>query len=196
VPLFSFYIVPESGEPSMRVVEAQSLDAARALAMGTIKRETLRAIHLWDGHRMSKMQRPSPQAVRVLSRSKAHNGSDERGQRMIAMRAKGKTYREVATAFGVSVDRVRQLITRAEHYAKIVATQPNRAALSTRAWVVLTTLIGHAETDPIEYDRLLPERAAMLGRTRVLKAHNAGKGTLAEIEAWLWERGLCFAEGD
>jgi hypothetical protein len=174
----------------MRVIEAQSLDAARTLAMETIKQEMLRAIHLWDGRCMTKMQRPP----RLTERPS--NARDARGERMIAMKAQGKTYREIAAEFGVSAGRVRDLIARVEYRARVVVTQPNRAALSGRAWGVLATLIGDAEADPTEYDRLLPERAAALGRARVLKAFNAGKGTLAEIEAWLWERGFYFSEGD
>jgi len=177
----------------MRVIEAQSLDAARALAMETIKQEMLRAIHLWDGRRMSEMHCPLQSAVGAPA-IRARNAKDDRGERMIAMRATGKTYHEIAAAFGVSVGRARQLIAQVEYRARMVVTQPNRAALSGRAWNVLTTLIGDTATDPTEYDRLLPERTAALGRTRVLKAFNAGRGTLAEIEAWLWERGLCFAE--
>ena len=181
----------------MRLVEAQSLNAARVLAMEMIKREMLRAIHLWDGQRMSKVHQPSQPAISALSPcGRAHNASNDRGKRMIAMRAQGKTYREIAVAFGVSVGRARQLIAQVEHRARIVVTQPNRAALSGRAWNVLTALIADAETEPTEYDRLLPERAAALSRTRVFKAFNAGKDTLAEIEAWLWERGFCFAEED
>ena len=113
---------------------------------------------------------------------------------MIAMKAQGRTQREIGVAFGVSIDRVRQIMARAQSRARMHAHQPNRAGLSVRAQNVLPLLIAETEADPVERDRLLPERVATLTSRDIRRANNAGKLTLAEIEAWLWEHGLCLSE--
>ena len=76
------------------------------------------------------------------------------------------------------------------------SAEPNRAALSVRAENVVRSLIDEPEQDPSGRDALLPHRVAALTPTQILDAPNAGRRTVAEIEAWLWDRGLCFSEAD
>jgi transposase len=109
---------------------------------------------------------------------------------MIVMRSQGKTHRQIAEAFGISIDRVRQLMARTESRARMLATQPNRTGLSVRAQGVLPALIDEPEADRSERDLRLPERVAALTRAQILDVPNAGHRTIAEIEAWLWERDL------
>lgn len=187
VPTFAFHLVPKTGEPSMSLVEAQSFDMARTLAVGRIKREGLLAIRLWDGRREIEVHPPASAALKNEC-----DGADDRGARMIAMEAEGKTRRQIAEAFSITIARVHQLIGRARSRALMTATQPNRAALSHRAQHSLSLLIVQPETDQLERDRLLPERVAALTRERLLKTPNMGQGTVDEIELWLWERGLCL----
>lgn len=189
VPTFAFYIVPEASEPSMSIVEAANFDAAKAQAVLAIKHDKLRAIRLWDGQRVIAVNRPA----RPVS-AKAADDADDRGACMIAMKAEGKTQRQIAAAFEISIDRVRQLMERAQSRVRMHAIQPNRAALSVRARNVLPLLIDESETEPSERDRLLPERVAALNRAQILDAPNAGLRTIAEFEAWLWERGLCLSD--
>ena len=112
---------------------------------------------------------------------------------MIAMKAKGMKQREIAAAFGISIGRVRDVMAREELRAREEAIQTNRAALSGRANNVLRHLVIEPEADPAERDRLLPERVATLTRGKIMSVGNSGNVTLAEIEAWLWERGLCLS---
>ncbi len=174
----------------MSLVDAPTIDAAKTRAMETIKHQSLRAIRFWDGRHVIEVKPPSPaQPAKML------NIANGRGERMIAMKEKGKTLRDIADEFGIGVERVRQIMARVHYRARMDATQPNRATLSVRAYNVLQYLIVEPETDPSERDRRLPERVAALTRNQILKTGNAGKVTVAEVEAWLWERGLCFNAG-
>lgn len=122
--------------------------------------------------------------------------ADDRGARMIDMKADGMTLRQIAEDFGISVDRVRELMARAQSRTRMERTEPNRAALSVRAANAVRFLIDEPEQDPGERDALLPSRVAALTRTQMLGVSNAGRRTIAEIEAWLWDRGLGFSEAD
>lgn len=189
MPIFAFYGVPDKGEASMRLVEASSLDDAKSRAIEQIKSGTLRSIRLWDGRRAVEIHRPTE-----VARTSEISAVDERGARAIAMKAEGKTQRQIGVAFGISIDRVRQLMAAAASRARLRETEPNRAGLSVRARNVLLLLIVEPEDDHTDRDRRLPARVAALSRVQLFDAPNAGKGTVAEIEAWLWERGLCLAD--
>lgn len=128
-------------------------------------------------------------SVRLQPVKKA-DAAEDRGTRMVAMKAEGKTQREIAEAFGISIDRVRQLMARTQSRARMHAAQPNRAGLSVRTQGVLLALIVEPEVGLSERDRALPARVATLTRTKILNLPNAGHRTIAEIEAWLRERGL------
>lgn len=185
MPAFAFYIIPEMGEPSMTIIDAPDMDDAKTQAVAAIRGGALRAIRLWDGERMIEVARPArPRSVRP------GDDGEDRGARMIAMKAEGKTHRQIAEAFGISIDRVRQLMARTQARAMMLADEPNRAGLSVRARGVLYNLIDEPEADRAERDRLLPERIAALTRAQILDVPNAGYRTIAEFEAWLWERGL------
>ena len=109
------------------------------------------------------------------------------------MKAKGMKKRQIAAAFRISIGRVRDVMSREELRAREEAIQTNRATLSGRANNVLRHLVIEPEADPAERDRLLPERVAALTRRQIMNVGNSGKVTLAEIEAWLWERGRCLS---
>jgi DNA-binding CsgD family transcriptional regulator len=190
VQAFAFYLIPETGEVSMSVVRAQNFDTAKVRAVAIIKRQNLREIRLWDGHRVIGVKRPPPPRPKAPTKD-----VDERSRQMLAMKAQGKPLREIAAAFGISIDRVRQLMARAQLRDKMRAEQPNGVALSTRAYYVLKNIIHEPEDDPAERDRHFPERVAALTRVQVFDAPNSGNKTIDEIEAWLWERGLSFSTG-
>lgn len=182
---FALYLIPETGEPSMTIISALNTDDAKAQAVAAMKSGGLRTIRLWNGERMIELARP----VRLRS-AKPIDDEETRGARMIAMKRAGKTQRQIAEAFDISVDRVRLLVARIESRDRMLATQPNRASLSVRAQGVLPSLIDEPEVDRSERDRLLPNRVATLTRAQILDVPNAGLRTIAEIETWLWERGL------
>lgn len=188
MPVFAFFQIPIEGVPSMHLIDAPDLAAAKRQAVGGVKSGQLQTVRLWDGHRISEIHRPSQ------VRPPAVDDRDDRGARMIAMQDEGQTHRAIGDAFGVSIDRVRQLIARAEARAWLRTTEPNRAALSVRARNVLALLIDQPEQDGADRDRLLPERVAALTRKQIADAFSAGKGTLVEIEAWLLERGLTLSD--
>ncbi|MBT2245824.1 hypothetical protein JQK15_20120 [Sphingobium sp. BHU LFT2] len=190
MPAFAFHYVFETGKPSMSLVDAQNFDTAKARAVEILKRENVREIRLWDGYRAMAIRRPAPRKPKAVAKD-----VDERPKQMLAMKAEGKTMRDIAATFGISVDRVRQLIAQMQLREKRRAEQPNGVALSTRAYHVLKNLIYEPEDDPAERDRLFPERVAALTRVQVFDAPNSGKKTTDEIEAWLWERGLFFITG-
>lgn len=194
MPVFAYYRIPETGEPGMSVIDAPSIDAAKALAMTAINSGELRAARFWDGYRMAEIRRPDRPANAGSATRIAL--LDDRGARMIAMKADGKTLKQIADAFGIGVDRVRQLMARVQLRARMESAEPNRAALSVRAENVVRSLIDEPEQDPSGRDALLPHRVAALTPTQILDAPNAGRRTVAEIEAWLWDRGLCFSEAD
>ena len=188
VPAFAFYLVSDDGEPSMRLVDVPDVDAAKTWAMDAIRSASLHTIRFWDGVRAIEVKRPAIRQPR-----KKPSDAEERGKRMIAMKAKGMKQREIAAAFGISIGRVRDVMAREELRAREEAIQTNRAALSGRANNVLQHLVIEPEADLGERDRLLPERVATLTRRKIMSVGNSGKVTLAEIEAWLWERGRCLS---
>ncbi len=190
MPVFAFHFVSETGEPSMSLVDAQNFDTAKARAVEIIKRENVCEIRLWDGHRVIAIKRPAPPRLKAVAKD-----VDERPRQMLAMKAEGRTLREIAATFGISVHRVRQIMARKQLRDKRRAEEPNGVALSTRAYYVLKNIIDEPEDDRAERDRLFPGRAAALTRTQVFDAPNSGKKTVDEIEAWLWERGLFFSIG-
>ena len=188
VPAFAFYLVSDDGEPSMRLVDVPDVDAAKKWAMDAIRSASLHTIRFWDGVRVIEVKRPAMRQPRQKP-----GDAEERGKRMIAMKAKGMKQREIAAAFGISIGRVRDVMSREELRAREEAIQTNRATLSGRANNVLRHLVIEPEADPAERDRLLPERVAALTRRQIMNVGNSGKVTLAEIEAWLWERGRCLS---
>lgn len=194
MPLFAYYRISETGEPGMSVIDAPSIGAAKALAMTAINSGELRAARFWDGHRMTEMRRPDRPANAVSSTRVAT--ADDRGARMIAMKADGMTLKQIAEDFGIGVERVRQLMARVRLRTRMESDEPNRAALSVRAANTVRFLINEPEQDPRKRDALLPNRVAALTRTQILGVSNTGRSTIAEIEVWLWDRGLCFSEGD
>lgn len=112
---------------------------------------------------------------------------------MAARKAEGATWRAIGEEFGISKDRVRGVIARAERRSRMQAEQPNRAALSVRAQNALPLVIVEPETNPSERDAKLPGRVTALTRRHLEKTPNLGYQTIAELEAWLWERGLTLA---
>lgn len=181
VPAFAFYLVSDDGEPSMRLVDVPDVDAAKTWAMDAIRSASLHTIRFWDGLRVIEVKRPAMRQPRQKP-----SDAEERGKRMIAMKAKGMKQREIAAVFGISIGRVRDVMAREELRAREEAIQTNRAALSGRANNVLRHLVIEPEADPAERDRLLPERVATLTRGKIMSVGNSGNVTLAEIEAWLW----------
>ena len=185
--MFAFYSLPETGEASIKLIESDSITEAKARAVEMIKRRKLRGVRFWDGDRVIEVYRP-----RLPVPAHRADNPEDRATRMIALKAEGKTQREIATAFGITSARVRQIIEDAQSRTYRRTTQPNYAALSTRAQNALRSLIAATETDPAERDRRLPERIAALTPSQILQAVGSGKKTLAEVKAWLWERGLCL----
>ncbi len=167
-----------------------STAAARRHAFEMIESEGLDAVRLWAGSRdVIEVRRPVlPKPVSPTT-SAAH----ERADRMLSRRADGLTIRAVAEEFGLSRDHVAELLASAARRAEMRQTQPNRAVLSNRAMQAVRYLVEETETDPAERDALLPARVAEFTRREIESVPNIGKGTLAEIEAWLWERGLTLA---
>lgn len=189
MPGFAFYNMPENGEPWMTIIDAPHIDDAKAHAVATIKSGSLRAVRLWDGVRMIAVERPAAPPP-----SKPVDDDDNPGSHMIGMKAEGKTHRQIAEAFGVSIERARQIMARTQSRARMLATEPNRAGLSVRAQGVLRDLIDEPEADRAERDRRLPERIAALTRAQILDVPNAGRRTIAEFEAWLWKRDLTLQQ--
>ena len=151
VPAFAFYLISNEGEPSMRLVDVPDIDAGKTWAMDAIRSASLHTIRFWDGVRVIEVQRPAMRQPRQKP-----SDAEERGKRMIAMKAKGMKQREIAAAFGISIGRVRDVMAREELRAREEAIQTNRAALSGRANNVLRHLVIEPEADPAERDRLLP----------------------------------------
>ena len=111
---------------------------------------------------------------------------------MAARKAEGATHRAIGEEFGISKERVREVIAGAKHRERLRDQEPNRAALSVRAWNGLSNSISQPEESPTERDQRLPGRVAALTRKQLSDTPNLGKSTIAEIEAWLWQRGLSF----
>jgi hypothetical protein len=84
VPAFAFYLISGEGEPSMRLVDVPDVDAAKTWAMDAIRYGSLHTVRFWDGVRVIEVKRPAmPQPKQKPS------DAEERGKRMIAMKAKG-----------------------------------------------------------------------------------------------------------
>lgn len=188
MPQFAFFSVPRDGAASFSVVDAPSRDDAKRQARASIDREDLDAIRIWDGHKTVEVRRPR------MRPAGGPTPADDRGARMATMRADGMTKRAIGEAAGVSKDRVSQIIARTERRARMRDVEPNRAALTVRAQNLLPLIIVEPETDPAERDAKLPGRVAALTRREISRTPNAGKRTVDELEAWLWERGLSFDE--
>lgn len=187
---FAFYRVGPNVLDPLSVETADNIDIARTVARAVLAAENLDEVRIWvDGAKTVTIKRP----VSRLTEARGRN-ADERGERMAALLAAGKTRKAVGTEFNVSKDRVRQIVARAERRASLKETEPNRAALSVRAQGILRFIIVEPEVDAAERDRLLPQRIAAVDRRDVLKAPNAGRRTINEFEVWLWERGLAFEE--
>ena len=104
MPVFAYYRIPETGEPGMSVIDAPSIDAAKALAMTAINSGELRAARFWDGYRMAEIRRPDRPANAGSATRIAP--ADDRGARMIAMKclALGRHFNWIEGA-GVRDDR-------------------------------------------------------------------------------------------
>ena len=185
---FGFYRVGSEVRSPLSIIDATSVDDAKRQARAALEAEGLDAIRLWvEGQQtieVRKPVRPTPIATRTEA--------EDRGAQMAARRAAGAKMREIAAEFGISKERVGDLIAQSDQRARIRAEQPNRAALSVRARNALPHIIDEPETDPVERDRRLPARVAALTRRQVEKVPNLGKQTVVELDAWLWERGLTF----
>lgn len=190
MPQFGFYRVGSGVDAPLTIISASGLSEAKRQAHAAIEAEGLDAIRLWaEGEKTIEVRRPSRHIPPAAS-SPAY----DRGTRMAAMKAAGATQRAIGEEFGVSKDRVRDIIAASHYRAKLRDEQPNRAALSVRAQNALPNVIDEPEDDRAERDKRLPGRVAALTRRDIGKVPNLGKQTIAEIEAWLWERGLSFDE--
>ncbi len=188
MPQFAFYRIGKGVESPLSIVTAESIEAAKRQAVAAIEAEELDAIRVWSGEqRTIEVQRP-PRPIPIAGPSPAH----DRAARMAARKAEGASHRAISEEFGISKERVRDVIAGVQHRASILDQEPNRAALSVRASNALASIIDQPETDPTERDQRLPGRVAALTRKQLRDAPNLGKSTIAEIEAWLWERGLTF----
>lgn len=189
VPQFGFYKVGSGVDDLLTIIEVSDLNAAKRAAWAAIEAEGLDAVRLWaNGQRTIEVCRPARPA-RV-----APTQTDDRGARMAARKAEGATWRAIGEEFGVSKERVRDIIAMSQSRARLHAQQPNRAALSVRARNAIPHIIVEPETDAAERDKLLPGRVAALTRRQIGKVPNLGKQTIVELEAWLWQRGLTFDE--
>ena len=189
---FGFYRVGAGVQLPLAIVIATSVEDAKRQAVTMIETEGLDAVRLWiDGQKTIEIRRPvrASRQIPLASPSSAQ----ERGARMAAMKAQGATQRAIGKAFGISAERVRNVVRRAQARAELLDEQPNRAALSVRARNALPYVIEEPEEDRTELDKRLPCRVAALTRADIGKVPNLGKQTIAELEAWLWERGLSFS---
>lgn len=186
MPQFGFYRVGSGVVSPLAIINASGLADAKRQAHAAIDTEGLDAIRLWaDGQTTIEVRRPSIQILGAAS-SPAH----DRGIRMAARKAQGATQRAIGEEFGVSKERVRDIIASTQRQTRMRVEQPNRAALSVRAQNALPYVIDEPEDDRAERDKRLPGRVAALTKRQIAKVPNLGKQTIAEIEAWLWERGL------
>lgn len=188
MPQFGFYRVGSGVDAPLSIIDAADMDAAKRRARELVEAEGLDALRVWDGGlKAAEVRRPVRRAA-VQARV-----DDDRGERMAARKAEGATWRAIGEEFGISKDRVRGVIAQAERRSRMQAEQPNRAALSVRAQNALPLVIVEPETNPSERDAKLPGRVAALTRRQLEKTPNLGNQTIAELEAWLWERGLTLA---
>ena len=186
MPQFGFYRLGDAVEFPLTVIAAPDLADAKRQARVAIDAEGLAAVRLWaDGQTTIEVRPPAPPFRTVVPPVQ-----DDRGKRMAERKAKGATYRAIGAEFGVSKDRVADIIAASQSRARFAGEQPNRAALSVRARNALPHLIEESEDDLTERDRLLPGRVAMLTARQIERLPNLGKHTVNEIELWLWERGL------
>jgi len=174
----------------MSVLSFASSAEARRRAIEMIEAEDLDIVRLWaGGMEVIEIRRPAPPKPASSATSAAH----ERADRMLALRRQGLTTRAIADEFAVSKGRADELVATAARRAEMFKTQPNRAVLSNRALQAIRQLVDEAEEDVAERDARLPSRVAALTRREIGSVPNIGAGTVAEIEAWLWERGLSLA---
>lgn len=187
MPEFAFFRVGASARPTITVADAPGIEEAKRHAHTIVETEGCEAVRIWiDGLRTMEVRRPK--------QTPAPSAADRRGAQMSALRAQGKPNRAIGDEFGIGAERVAQVLARVDAREQLRGEQPNRAALSVRARNVLPLMIHEPEEDPAVRDRLLPGRVAALTRRDVLRTPNAGKSTVAELEAWLWARDLCFDE--
>lgn len=184
---FGFYKVGSGIAAPLSVVTATDADDARRLAVEAIKAEGLEAIRIWDGRKTIEIKRPTQSASQP-------SAADERRERMRARRAEGASFRVIGEEFGISAGRVREVIEVGQRRRDMKNGEPNRAALPMRVRNALSYMIEEPETDPAERDQRLPGRLAAFTRKSIGETPNLGKQAIGEIEAWLWERGLAFAE--
>lgn len=185
---FGFYRIGGEVSSPLSIIEAASVDDAKRHARAAIETEGLDAIRLWvDGQQTIEVRKPVRPTPIVTTAQ-----VEDRGAQMAARRAAGAKMREIGAEFGISKERVGDLIVQSEQRTRFRAEQPNRAALSVRARNALPHIIDEPEIDPVERDRRLPERVAALTRRQIEKVPNLGKQTVVELDAWLWERGLTF----
>lgn len=188
MPQFGLYRVGSGVEMPMTIIVAPGLEDAKRQARAAIEVEGLDAIRIWaDGQTTIEVKRP----IRHTPLP-AQPAAPDQGARMAARQAQGATRRAIGEEFGVSKDRVRDIIAGSQSRATMRAEQPNRAALSVRARNALPYIINEPESDVAERDQRLPGRVAALTRRDVTRVPNLGKQTVVELEAWLWERGLTF----
>jgi hypothetical protein len=110
---------------------------------------------------------------------------DDRGPFMLARRDKGATYREIGAEFGVSMERARQLVLRAQHKRD----RPHwRNQLTTRAVNALCNAIGMRLLDLPEAEAAAV--VARLDQRELLATPNLGKTSLHELDVWLARFGL------
>ncbi len=121
--------------------------------------------------------------------------ADERRALMMARRAEGASYRAIGEEFGIGGSRVRQIIEVGQRRRLLKSQEPNRASLPSRVRLALSYLIEEPEgEEPEERDRQLPGRLAAYTKRDFHRSPNMGKLATEELEAWLRERGLGFAE--
>ena len=168
MPQFGFYRVDEGVQLPLAIVIASSVEDAKRQAIITIEAEGLAAVRLWiDGQKTIEIRRPVG-AYRQIPPS-SPSPAEERGAHMAAMKAQGATQRAIGKAFGISAERVREVVRAAEARAKLLDEQPNRAVLSIRARNALPHIIEEPEEDRTERDKRLPGRVAAISRPRSKK---------------------------
>lgn len=104
---------------------------------------------------------------------------------ILAQRCSGLTLKEIAGRHGISVNRARQILLRAQARSQRLRVDPATvASLGTRARNVLLNLGLSLESKRAEVARRLPDlrRGAGTGPGSI---RNFGESTLSEIERWV-----------
>lgn len=113
--------------------------------------------------------------------------SPEREAAILAAREQGKTLRVIGEEFGLSVERIRGIVARAERKR----ADPNAHELSVRAINVIKNtlpMFGHDDGNSyygFKNPKAVAEQVASAGVKTLKDSNNCGKKTIAEIEAWL-----------